>query len=185
MSGGAFPKRETTFGQVTTRTYKRKSQKWPFSHFPPPPMAAKSDNSIPLKPGMLSIAGDWTQSSRTFATDWIPSHCECHQGLSVLDKCAEFIRQFLNFSHLDWNTLIVGSDGLVATPCISRIATRIVTGAAKAVNHGSWLPTGETPNPEIRPCPRSTGASDRPHRLPWKAEMSVKWWLPGGRHYEE
>ena len=51
MSGGAFPKRETTFGPVATKTYKRKSQEWPFSHFPPPPMTAKSDNSIPLTEG--------------------------------------------------------------------------------------------------------------------------------------
>ena len=42
-------KRETTFGPVATMTCKRKSQERPFSHFPPPPMTAKSDNSIPLK----------------------------------------------------------------------------------------------------------------------------------------
>ena len=48
-------KRETTFGPVATRTYKRKSQEWPFSHFPPPPMTTKSDNSVPVPNDAIAV----------------------------------------------------------------------------------------------------------------------------------
>ena len=48
-------KRETAFSQVITGTYKRKSQIRRFSRSAPPPMTAKTGNSIPLPDDAIAV----------------------------------------------------------------------------------------------------------------------------------